>query len=233
MHAIAHGVGGLIEHRGRLFCLDPIPAQGVRAVGVLEHHHPSRDRTAQGRRIGRPRQREGVRSWLALGGQDGLEGADLGVGFCGGSNNSRRTFVSVCGACIRLAGTGPSFGHTGGRTTPRCAQPEIASAQISNGAVSVSLCMFFVLFVLAGDSVERDGLPALDSPRGFAGLGRQFGNVLRVLGVGLRDRGELHLSSERSDVVTGREGSGEQQHGNSPLQVVHAGESGPLPEQAT
>src|SRR5690348_9779052 len=69
-----------------------------------------------------------------------LERPDLGVGFVGGSNNSCRTLVPVVGGCIRLAGAGCNLGHTGG-AGPTLAQPEIASTQASNSAISSLLRM--------------------------------------------------------------------------------------------
>lgn len=88
-----------------------------------------------------------------------LEPSDLVVGFCGCTNNSARTFFSVCGATITLAGSGCSAGHV--RTGPALLQPEIAATQISDSPISLVLCICFVLLVLLSDGAEHLGLRQL------------------------------------------------------------------------
>jgi hypothetical protein len=66
----------------------------------------------------------------------------LGVALGGGANNSARTFCSVVGFTIRLAGGGGSTGHMPGfATLPTLAQLESPSAQISSNALAFRLCI--------------------------------------------------------------------------------------------
>lgn len=96
----------------------------------------------------------------------------MGVGVGAGSNNSARTFCSVVGGCIRLAGTGCNTGHTGGRTTPRGAQAHTLSAQISSKLACIGFSIGLVLFVLIGSEAEAHGLRMLGNACGFGLLQR-------------------------------------------------------------
>ena len=86
---------------------------------------------------------------FALKQQKLLEPPHLGVALGSGLNNSSRTFVSVCGSCIRFAGSGGSGGHiktclAGG---PTVVQDEVASAQISNNTFCVRFSIGFSLLI--------------------------------------------------------------------------------------
>ena len=84
-----------------------------------------------------------------------LEPPHLGIALGSGLNNSSRTLCSVCGSCIRFAGTGGSGGHiktclAGG---PTVAQDEVASAKISNSAFCSSFGISFPLLISGGNRV--------------------------------------------------------------------------------
>lgn len=86
---------------------------------------------------------------LPLKNQELLEPPHLRVTLGCGLNNSSRTLCSVCGSCIRFAGSGGSGGHTktclaGG---PTVVQDEVASAKISNSVLCSSFSIFLPLFV--------------------------------------------------------------------------------------
>jgi len=109
-----------------------------------------------------------------------------------GSKKIERNSLAPVGGCIRLAGTGCNLG---GETLgcPSVAQPEIASAQISDNASLGSERISLVLFVLCRDVVECVRLLVLGGPCGFRCLGRELGNVLRLDGVLRGDCGKLGL----------------------------------------
>ena len=86
---------------------------------------------------------------FALKQQKLLEPPHLGVALGSGLNNSSRTLCSVCGSCIRFAGTGGRAGQiraclAGG---PTLAQDEVASAQISNNTFCVCFSIGFPLLI--------------------------------------------------------------------------------------
>lgn len=85
----------------------------------------------------------------------------LGIGCVGCANNSRRTFLPASLGCIRLAGTGTSRGHCGAFATPRLAQLDSASAQVSAQTVVFSLNIRLVLLVLGCNLVGCVRLLAL------------------------------------------------------------------------
>jgi hypothetical protein len=104
---------------------------------------------------------------LTLGPQDCLELPDLAVCVCCGSNNVCRTFASVVGGCIRLAGTGGSLGHV---ATPLGTETHPLSAQVSSKLASAIFRIGLVLFVLLGDGLELVGLGMFRPPRRFGCL---------------------------------------------------------------
>src|SRR3569623_882668 len=96
-----------------------------------------------------------------------LESTDLGVlsldDGVAGSKKIERNSCAPVGGCIRLAGTGCSLtGEALG--CPLVAQPQIASAQLSDNAISLSLRILIVLFVLLGDGLVLLGLGVFGCP---------------------------------------------------------------------
>jgi hypothetical protein len=84
-----------------------------------------------------------------------LESLDLGVGLCGDSNKICRVCCSYVGVFISSDDTACGCGHTcTGRTLPFFAQPQSASAQLSDNAVR--LCLRIGLFLLVGFRDGRD-----------------------------------------------------------------------------
>ncbi len=81
--------------------------------------------------------RLGLMHILALKQKQLLEPLYLSVTLGCGLNNSSRTFISVCGSCIKFAGSGGGGGHikTCLAGVPTVAQDEVASAKISNNAL--------------------------------------------------------------------------------------------------
>ncbi|WP_262984423.1 hypothetical protein [Stenotrophomonas maltophilia] len=84
---------------------------------------------------------------LTVSPHQGLEPTDLGVGFCCGSNKIARTFCSVVGGAIRLAGAGGKVGHSGLTACPALLQAEVASTQaISDSrAFRFSICLLLLV----------------------------------------------------------------------------------------
>lgn len=111
---------------------------------------------------------------LTLEDQELLESTDLGIAFGCGTNNSSRTFFSVSGGCIKLAGKGGSVGQSLGFTAgPTLLQPEVASAQISCDSGSSGFSIFLPLLIGFGHSGlrHREVLLELPDPVLMVGLG--------------------------------------------------------------
>ena len=133
-----------------------------------------------------------------------------------GSKKIDRNSCAPVGGCIRLAGTGGSFG---GETLgcPLVAQPEIASAQLSDSDICLGLRILLVLFVLLGDGLELLGLGVFGCPRlfrllqGNVQLSRSlFGSVLTISG-----------NSGSPTKVHGEHRRRDRQHGEDRCQVFH------------
>src|SRR5690606_12261058 len=107
-----------------------------------------------------------------------LQPSHLGVALDGCSNNSARTFFSVSLGCIRLARGGVKAVPVGlGTAAPLLAQPDIASAQVSDSAVSDGLCILPLLLVFGGQLVHALGSHLLGLPAALAGPQRVLGGA--------------------------------------------------------
>jgi hypothetical protein len=104
----------------------------------------------------------------------------LRVALGGGSNNSARTLCSVCGACIRLAGAGGSFGHSGLTALPLPAQAQSTSAQVIGNAIRNGLRILLSSLVFDGDLIGQVGFLGLGLARLLARL-RCCGRTLSLV----------------------------------------------------
>lgn len=118
---------------------------------------------------------------LTLKDQKLLEPPDLGVTLGCGANNSRRTFFSVSGGCIRFAGKGGSVGQSLGFTTgPTLLQPEVTSAQTSSDSSTSGFSIFLPFLVGFGHAGVRRHEVLFELP-----------DLVLVLGLGLPVSGEV------------------------------------------